>query len=222
MKFRVPHPLWILMAAVMLVVGAVGVQFGLPIYRHHRAIRKLLLRHADVVTTNGGPDWLRSWLGDEQMRIFDRVSGVHTRGTDFNDLDAQHLTKLREMKVLVLSMTEVTDDGMANMTGLVNLEVLELDGTEITDDGLRHLRRLKNLDLLSLDWTRVTDSGLQYLGRLPRLRRLDLGNTQVTDKGLEHLKGLSRLRELYVKNTEVTDAGVAELQRALPDLKIER
>jgi hypothetical protein len=48
-----------------------------------------------------------------------------------------------------------------------------------------------------------------------------LTNTQVSDAGLVHLQRLSGLKEISLKDTLVTDKGVAELQRALPGLKIE-
>jgi Leucine-rich repeat (LRR) protein len=60
------------------------------------------------------------------------------------------------------------------------------------------------------------------LSKLPGLQRLRLDHTQVTDAGLRHLKGLTRLELLDLDSTQVSDAGVVELQRALPDLKIER
>ena len=44
----------------------------------------------------------------------------------------------------------------------------------------------------------------------------------VTDAGLASLKGLRQLQTLVLKGTRVTDAGVADLQKALPQLKIIR
>ena len=43
----------------------------------------------------------------------------------------------------------------------------------------------------------------------------------MTDAGLEHLKGLMQLQRLVLRNTKVTDAGVRDLQKALPNCKIE-
>ena len=46
--------------------------------------------------------------------------------------------------------------------------------------------------------------------------------TKITDAGLVHLKGLTNLQELDLSRTRTTDAGVAELQKALPNCKIEK
>jgi hypothetical protein len=51
---------------------------------------------------------------------------------------------------------------------------------------------------------------------------LSLGTTAVTDGGLQHLKGLTDLQVLYLDYTAVTDAGVADLQKAIPNCKIQR
>ena len=40
--------------------------------------------------------------------------------------------------------------------------------------------------------------------------------------GLVHLKGLTRLETLTLGGTKITEAGVAELQKALPNCKIEK
>jgi hypothetical protein len=68
----------------------------------------------------------------------------------------------------------------------------------------------------------VSDAGLVQLKGLTMLSEIQLENTQVTDAGLEHIRGLSRLESLALDNTQVTDSGIAELQRALPALRIER
>ena len=57
---------------------------------------------------------------------------------------------------------------------------------------------------------------------LTNLKVLALSNSQVSDAGLEHLKGLKNLEVLTLHNTQVTDAGVADLQQALPQLRIVR
>jgi hypothetical protein len=53
------------------------------------------------------------------------------------------------------------------------------------------------------------------------LQSLDLQETNVTDAGLKHLRGLTQLDSLDLRKTKVTDAGVANLQRALPNCKID-
>jgi len=105
-------------------------------------------------------------------------------------------------------------------------EVVEVDlrFSKITDVGMIHLKELTKLETLRLSLsTMITDAGLVHLKGLTNLRTLDLKTTlQITDAGLVHLKGLTNLQELDLEDTQATDAGIAELQKALPNCKIEK
>ena len=59
------------------------------------------------------------------------------------------------------------------------------------------------------------------LKELTKLRELYLPETNVTDAGLENLKELKHLRYLDLRKTKVTDAGVNELQKAMPNCRID-
>jgi hypothetical protein len=76
--------------------------------------------------------------------------------------------------------------------------------------------------MLILRRTQITDAGLKYFKGLPQLRVLNLGDTHVTDMGLVNLSGMPQLPSLSLWKTKVTNAGVADLQKALPNCKIER
>ncbi len=54
------------------------------------------------------------------------------------------------------------------------------------------------------------------------VKTLMLNETSITDAGLAHLSGLTNLRGLDLRGTRVTEEGVAQLQRALPNCRIER
>jgi hypothetical protein len=73
-SMRLPRPLWIGVAAVVLVVVAAGLQVGTPMYGQHVAICEIERLKGIVTTKKGGPAWLRRWLGDERMRMLDDVT----------------------------------------------------------------------------------------------------------------------------------------------------
>src|SRR5258708_31333390 len=68
-----PRPLWIGMAAAVLVVLAVGSRFGVPIYRQQVAIWEIERLDGFVETIDCGPQWLRRLFGDEPLAAFDDV-----------------------------------------------------------------------------------------------------------------------------------------------------
>lgn len=51
---------------------------------------------------------------------------------------------------------------------------------------------------------------------------VSLINSGATDMGLAHLQGFTQLQTLNLRGTRVTDAGVKKLDKALPNVKIER
>jgi HEAT repeat protein len=86
-------------------------------------------------------------------------------------------------------------------------------------------QRLPQLDVvIAVTATRpdTRDGDIAGLASLEALTRADLACTLVTDAGLIHLKGLKNLKYVDLHNTKVTDAGVVALQKALPELKINR
>jgi hypothetical protein len=99
---------------------------------------------------------------------------------------------------------------------------LNLGGTAVTDAGVKALAGLKNLRRLHLEKTAVGDDGLAAIKDLAELRYLNLYGTKVSDKGLAAIANLKKLENLYLWQTPVTDAGAAELQKALPKVKINR
>jgi hypothetical protein len=221
---RLPRPLWIGVAAAVVIVVAVGLRIGVPIYRKRVAIREI--ERIGWIVVNRPPTlpaWIRSWIGDEWQKVLDEVEYVNVPETRFTDAGMQHLKHLGPLEWEGFDGMPLTDTGLFHLREITSLERLFISETRITDAGLVHLRELKNLKTLSLDRTRVTDAGLAHISALKNLESLSLNETQITDAGLVHLTLLTKLKNLtLLKTTGVTDAGVSELKRVLPNLKVSR
>lgn len=147
--------------------------------------------------------------------------------TTFNlsqvDRTLKRLSGLRELRVLTLGASPVSNKGLAVLANFQLLQHLNLGACRrVNDATLRLLSTLTELEVLNLGATKVTDAGLQHLAGLSKLRSLALYMTRITDRGLEHVKGLLSLQTLNVNKTQVTDAGVEELLRVNPSLRVER
>ena len=68
----------------------------------------------------------------------------------------------------------------------------------------------------------ISDADLEHLKSLTNVQSLTLSEIPITNAGLEHLKGLTNLQTLQLIGTQVTDAEVADLQNALPNVRIQR
>ena len=99
---------------------------------------------------------------------------------------------------------------------------LNLSRSAVTDAGLAQHARCTSLRRLHLAQTDTGDAGLAHLAGLANLRFLNLFGTKVTDQGLNHLHGLAQLEKIFLWQSSVTDAGVAALQKALPQLVVDR
>lgn len=98
---------------------------------------------------------------------------------------------------------------------------LKLTGTQIGDSALQVLAKLPQLTRLHLEYTTVTDAGLSALAGCKQLRYLSLVGTKVSEKGVMALKQNKALRELFIYNTAVPSSTISQLQKALPEAKID-
>src|SRR5262249_20881252 len=98
----------------------------------------------------------------------------------------QTLARLPKIGVpfgLILTFTQVTDEGMKHLADCKQLRILWVASTAITDKGLQHLGKCQDLQSLSLDRTKVSDEGLKHLGRIKHLHYLALSGCKgVSDK----------------------------------------
>lgn len=157
------------------------------------------------------------------------------------------LKKLRELSLHEpLPKKKITDEGVKSLSGLKNLEILELESTGVTDQclatignlstlthlnvsntkiagsGMKHLLKLKNLKTLRLIQTPLGDEGVQEIARIDSLRNLSIASTNVTDVGLKEIAAMSGLEYLFIgRNTRATEKGITELRKALPKCKVD-
>jgi hypothetical protein len=95
---------------------------------------------------------------------------------------------LDTLKSISICNCDFDDSGMDEIGKMKNLILLELDGTRITDAGLIHLRNLIKLKQLYLHRTRVTSDGMQHLKGLTQLVELWVQQTGVSSLDIPELK----------------------------------
>jgi len=146
--------------------------------------------------------------------------------------DLAMITGLRDLEVLDLRGTQISDEALTHLTDLPSLEQLYLGGSVITDTEptLFHARftdaavdpvvQLTSLKVLSLAKTDIGDPAVQKLPALSNLEVLFLLGTNVTDESVEALSQMTSLRELYLQETAVTPEGLERLREALPETEI--
>jgi hypothetical protein len=147
---RLPRPLWIGLAAIVLIMTAAGLGVGIPIYRQQIAVREIEELGGWVFTAPRTPEWLYELLFRIDEDLGERSDVVVS---------------------VCLDQKPATDSTLYRLSSLTDLKELRLNGTQVTDGGLKHLQALSKLERLSLNSTRVTDTGVAALQRaLPALK----------------------------------------------------
>jgi hypothetical protein len=126
-----------------------------------------------------------------------------------------------ELTALDISHDEVNDRTVAEVAQLrPTLRLLDLSGTAVTDEGLAALGGLHNLRSLAVRDTPLTDKCCRYLAALESLRFLSINGTAITDQGASKLSPLKHMVSLNARHTAITDVGKRQLETAIPGLVV--
>jgi internalin A len=162
--------------------------------------------------------WVESLGGSVTTDAHGVVTGVNLRGSWVTDTDLRKLVAFPALTNLDLSLTHITDEGMAELKNLRNVTDLNLYYSEyVTDQGVAAIKDWKKLKRLNLHGTKSSDTALEHIAGIISLESLDVGSTLMTDVGLERLATLTNLKELTMGGNELGDAGLLGL-RQLPTL----
>ncbi|MEX2120536.1 MAG: hypothetical protein WD847_13160 [Pirellulales bacterium] len=164
-------------------------------------------------------------LADRDIEFIGGLTALRQLGlidTDITDRALTRLAGLRELDVLYVARSINTTDAGAELIAeqFPDLKVLDLSGTQISDEGMKHISKLSSLEVLSLGKTDVSSDGMTHLVDLPRLRLLRLDRTKVDDSCVPFVQRMAHLRYLDVYETEMTGRGVDRLRKALPKCKV--
>ena len=143
------------------------------------------------------------------------LDNVHFLGPQVDDRNLNVLQKVPDLRILNLTNTQVTDEGLAQLREFTDLNCLyigSIDLTQLVGPGAAHRNSAPQ----------ITGKGLESLKDLPNLQVVQLIGTHTTDQDLQSLRVLSKLVFIDLKDTKVTDAGVAELKKALPNCRVVR
>ena len=115
-------------------------------------------------------------------------TAVSLRG-NLDDAGFKKLAPVTSQFVTVdLSATKITDQGVAQLASSKNLRLIRLAETGVTDAVIDTLLKIPSLESINLYGTKVTDAGVSKLAALTHLKRLYLWQTAVTPEAIKTLK----------------------------------
>jgi len=130
------------------------------------------------------------------------------------------LKDLPHLRKLTFGKSEMSAPKTAAIGRCKELRVLFLGDSGLTDASLAGLKPLTLLEALDISGNPlVTDKGMATVKGLERLQVLHLGRTGVGDKGLLALAGLDGLRSLNVTDSKVTADAAEKFADEMPNLR---
>ncbi len=133
------------------------------------------------------------------------------------------LKDLPHLRKLTLGKSEMSGQRAVALAQCKELRVLYVAGSGLSDTDLATLKKLTHLEALDAsDNPQITDKGMASVKALDRLQVLYLGKTGITDKGLMELKALDGLRALNVVGTGVTAEAAEQFADEMPNLRAVR
>jgi Leucine-rich repeat (LRR) protein len=130
------------------------------------------------------------------------------------------LKDLPNLRKLTLGKSEMNLARATAIGRCKELRVLFLGGSGLTDAGLTGLKTLTHLESLDIsDNPLVTNKGMATVKTLERLQTLHLAKTGVGDEGLMALLGLDGLRSLNVSDSKVTAEAAEKFADEMPNLR---
>jgi Leucine-rich repeat (LRR) protein len=181
---------------------------------------------------------IQKFEGLEDVHVVCRVQGE----------DLAPLLTLKNLKILDLSRSELSDEAIAPLGAAMALVDVDLTACKVGDDAASYLSLIKTLEGIGLTHTNVTQVGIAAFQKLPNLKRLSVQATKVLvadfetisklrsledlncrliqgvvrDANVQHIVKLARLKNLALGECELTAVGVRELStlRALQHLAL--
>ncbi len=145
---------------------------------------------------------------------FPSLRNVYLYSQGITDEGVAKLAGLKELRVVNLIQTAVTDDGAKFLNSVPNLKEFGCFGTSLTQVALMHIVNPKGVTKLNLRASAITDEGLvAALPSFPNLESLELSeNDAITDKCVAAIVALPKIVDVNFWLTKVSDAGVAQLE----------
>jgi hypothetical protein len=115
----------------------------------------------------------------------------------FESKQLEQLSPFQSVVELSLLNTKTDDEALESVVKLKNLRALNLSKTQITSKGLAVLAVMGKLEKLDISFTRVHDREFEPLLTLSGLKILTLDKTQTTLRALQVFERLESLENIY-------------------------
>ena len=131
------------------------------------------------------------------------------------------ISSLKELDVLDLGDTEITEEALLQIDQMPNLHELLLTRTNVDGKQIAKLNCLTNLTVLKLIGTKNVKQVIEKIQKANQLGFLVISNCGVDEDDLKQLKNLRALTNLEIaNNTDIGDAAVKSIPKGVKDIDL--
>jgi Leucine-rich repeat (LRR) protein len=161
--------------------------------------------------------WKRGLL--KEVPNPDRAFGIVLRADEIVDSDLKDLSQLPSVRYLDLNgRSRITAKGFKELVKLKDLRILRLSGTNVTDEVIKDLIGLERLEQFNLEQTNVTDACLDDLAKMTNLHAVNLFGAHGVGKDAIQVAKLRGLHCLDLGSIRVGNEALEEIAK-FPELR---
>lgn len=148
------------------------------------------------------------------------LTHLDAANTNITDGHMKTIGALKRLTSLVLSGTQVGDEGLRQLAGR-DLDTLYVDGTQITSASMDTIGGMTDLKILDISSPNVM-SNLSPLANLTSLEWLVLENVEIDAAAVDIIKGIESLGRLTIRGSTVAAEDLTRLRAEKPNLAIDQ
>jgi hypothetical protein len=162
----------------------------------------------------------------------------------FSEADFRAISRQRDLEGLTMTMTSLSEEGLAELITLPRLQSFTCYGCQVTGAQLAGLPGSRTLERIRADYSPVgvefaafiarsphvtdlivqsdtiDDDFIRHLGPHPSLQRLDIWRGSVTDLSVAAFAAMPALKSVSLHDTAVTEPGAVELKMTRPNVEV--
>ncbi|HEY9682883.1 MAG TPA: hypothetical protein V6C86_15010 [Oculatellaceae cyanobacterium] len=178
-----------------------GLRLKFCSFYENNSITDAVLREAEVLKNLKYLDLAQSDISENgaiaSLPSFKKLEHINFFTTSINGECLKDLAKLPGVTDIDLSFTNLNQENLIYLTEFRNLKVLNIRGTHLTDAAIKTVGKCSTLESLLLGRNKfVDDRCLDNLLPLQKLRNITLDDTVVTKAGVLKLRALKSLSSI--------------------------
>ena len=185
---------------------------------HYRELSAFSVTGVDVQWQYTGPSWAPQVV--QSCSLFHHATIVSLNSECRRDDFLRLLSCAREVRMLSIESSHLTDIDLAGLNGLTNLQVLEVSGEQLSIAIVKHVNEMPQLRELVLTAFDISSNDFDAICKLPYVKTIAFHDCRISEDGLVRFIESHLLDSVDVRWSNVTDRTLSHIAKLRPDLQV--